>query len=55
MGRGVIAATETYLEILSSPAHLLAELTVEVLTGCILYPLGRKLLRRHDRKVHNTG
>lgn len=44
---------ETYLEILSSPAHMLAELTVELLTGCILFPIGRKLLQRHDRKAHS--
>ena len=44
---------ETYFEVLSSPAHMLAELTVEIVTGVILYPLGRRLLRRHDRNIHN--
>lgn len=43
---------EAYFEILSSPAHMLAELTVELVTGCVLYPLGRAWLRRHDR--HHT-
>lgn len=47
---------ETYIEVLTSPAHMLAELTVELLTGVVLYPLGRVLVRRavvrHDRKVH---
>lgn len=47
-------AAETYLEVLTSPAHMLAELTVELFTAMILYPVGRAVVRRHDRKVHKT-
>lgn len=49
---------ETYLEILSSPAHMLAELTVELLTGCILFPIGAlemndALISRREIVVRN--
>lgn len=49
----VIADTETYWSVLSSPAHLLAELTVTAVTDGLLYPLVRLAVKRHDRKVHS--
>ncbi len=50
-------AAESYLQLLSDPAHWLMELTVEVFTGILLYPLGKRLVNiwvdRHDRRHHD--
>lgn len=51
-----IAEAETYWHVLTSPAHLLAELTIELFTGLLLYPVGRlvirKAIKRHDEVHH---
>jgi hypothetical protein len=44
------AVLHEFLHVVSDPAHILAELAWEGLTGLVLWPLGRLALRRHDRK-----
>lgn len=48
----MIADVETYWSVLTSPAHLLAELTVTAVTDGLLYPIIRIAIKRHDRKAH---
>lgn len=54
----LLAENESYLHILTSPAHLLAEITVEIVQAAILIPLGRIVFRRwlkkHDLTVHHS-
>jgi hypothetical protein len=45
---------ETYWSVLTSPAHLMAELTVTAVTDGLLYPIVRLAVRRHDR-IHHKG
>lgn len=45
---------EGYWAVLTSPSHLLAELTVTAVTDGLLYPLVRLAVRRHDRREHPT-
>lgn len=51
-----LADSDTYWSILTSPAHMLAELTVEVATGMVLYPILRwartRWHREHDKAHH---
>lgn len=49
----LVSNGESYWAVLTSPAHLLAELTVTAVTDGLLYPLVRLAVRRHDRKEHS--
>lgn len=54
-----LADSDTYWSILTSPAHLLAEITVEVVSGVLVYPLWRRGRERwhakHDKEAHGHG
>lgn len=45
--------------ILTDPAHITAEIIIEVVPGIALYPVARRLwkraLRRHDAQAHGIG
>ena len=41
-----------YINILSDPAHVLAEATFIVAEALLIAPVVRYLIRHHDRKVH---
>ena len=45
-----------YLHILTDPAHLFAEATIEMISGALVYPLlkllWRRWIRRHDEECH---
>lgn len=43
---------ETFLQLLTNWPHWAFELTVEAVSGLLLTPLWRTLLRRHDRRHH---
>lgn len=45
-------AAETYIELMTSPAHIAAECTIELISTLIGIVIGRFWLRRHDRHVH---
>lgn len=49
---------ETYLQLITDPAHIAFELTLEAATGLVIYPfarfLFRKWLARHDKEVHGA-
>lgn len=49
-------AAETYTQLMSDPAHLGFEMTLtiiqDVLIGLVLWPLIKRVIRRHDRKTH---
>lgn len=44
-----------YLDILTSPAHLMAELTIEFVSAFIGFLWGRKWLKKHDEEKHNVA
>lgn len=52
----VIGEKDTIWGTLTSGAHIISELVYgafeEIFTGLILYPLFRRYIRNHDRKVH---
>ncbi len=47
---------ETFLQLITDPNHIAFELTLEALTGLLVYPaakaLWRRALRRHDATAH---
>lgn len=50
-----ILASETYVDLMSSRAHWLFELTLEALTSIVLFPLGVLYQRWHDRRHHDAA
>ncbi|GAC1529007.1 MAG: hypothetical protein NVS3B1_20480 [Marmoricola sp.] len=48
----LVIAAETYTQLMTNPPHLEFELTLEALTGILLYPIGRRLLRRAKARWH---
>lgn len=52
-------AAETYLHLLGDSSHWLFELSVEAVTGIVLYPIGRRLaarwVARHDKEAHGNN
>lgn len=44
-----------WLEVVSDPAHVLAELSFAACEAAISIVVGRVWLRRHDRKHHSAG
>lgn len=48
----ILADQETYWSVLTSPPHLLAELTITLVTDGLLYPVVRWAIKRHDRSHH---
>lgn len=51
----MIADVDTYTSVLTSRAHLFAELTIELGTSFVIYPFLRWAVRRHDRKEHSVN
>lgn len=47
---------ETYMELMTDPAHWFFEITLivifDVLLGMILWPFAKKWLKAHDEKKH---
>lgn len=44
---------ETYTGLMTNPPHLEFELTLEALTGILLYPIGRRVLSRAKARWHH--
>lgn len=49
---------DEYLHLMTDPAHMAVEATfivlVDVVFGLLLWPLAKRLIRRHDNSVHDT-
>jgi hypothetical protein len=46
---------ERYTYLLTDPAHVLFELTLELITGVLLYPAFRLFLRTYRNRVHHEA
>jgi hypothetical protein len=46
--------SETYWQLLTNVPHWLFEITSDAVLGLALYPLIKRMVRRHDRTHHDA-
>lgn len=53
-----VSVWKDYLSVLLDPAHIGAEVTMtivqDVIIGLVLWPMAKKAVRNHDKKVHGN-